>query len=77
MRLPDDCEPDVPLQPPGETEQLVASVDVHEMVAEVLYAMVHVSEPLHFTSAVGAGGAPTFAIMVLGTLPPGPVQVSV
>lgn len=75
--MPDDCEPDVPVQPPGDTEQLVAFVLDHEMVAEVLCAILQDAAPLQRMEAVGAGGAPTFAVIVLFVLPPGPVQVRV
>ena len=77
MRFPVLCEPEVPLQPPGVTEQEVEFVEDQLIVAEVLYAMLQDAKPLQRMEAVGAGGAPTFTTMVEFVEPPGPVQVRV
>jgi hypothetical protein len=66
---------DVPDQPPGLTEHVVAFMELQLNVAEVLYEMEQEAEPLQRMSAVGAGGAPTFTMTgAQATLPPGPVQ---
>ncbi len=57
MRFPLLSEPEVPDQPPGETEQELAFVEDHETVAAVLYAMLHDARPLQRMFAVGGGEA--------------------
>ena len=74
VRLPVDCEPDVPVQFGGVTVHDVLFVDDQEMVAAELYAMLQDAEPLQRMEAVGAGAAPTFTVTVSDAEPPGPVQ---
>lgn len=78
MRLPVDCEPEVPVQLGGVTVHDVLFVDDHEIVAKELYAMAQEPlEPLQRIDVVGAGAALTFTITDEFVLPPGPVQVRV
>ncbi len=70
-----DCKPDVPLQPPGETEQLVAFVLDQEIVAGESYAIEQEPKlPSHWMLAVGPGATETITVILLKSLPPGPVQ---
>lgn len=77
VKFPVDCEPDVPLQPPGETEHVVAFAEVHVMFAAVLYVMViGPSEAFALMSAVGGAGA-TFTVTDALAEPEGPEQFTV
>ncbi len=54
--MPVDWEPEVPVQPVGETEQEPALEEVQDIVAEVLYGMeIEPAEPLAVIVMVGAG----------------------
>lgn len=75
-RFPVDCEPEMPAQPPGETEQLVVFALDQEMVAAVLKGIVHESNPLHLISAVGEA-AVTFTVTEPLAEPDGPEQFTV
>jgi hypothetical protein len=75
VRLPVFCEPEVPDQPPGDIEQEVAFVLDQEIVAEVLYPMLHDEpEPSQRMFTVGALAALTITVKLLKSLPPEPTQ---
>ena len=64
VRFPDGEEPEVPVQPSGETKHELALVEDQEMVASVLYGiMIGPSDPLAFISAVGSGGGAQFGVV--------------
>jgi|SRR6266446_353233 len=75
VRLPVEFAPDVPLQLSGDTVHADASTELHEIVADVLYAItIGPSEPLALMSARGALAGWTSMRTVSVAVPPGPEQ---
>jgi hypothetical protein len=81
VRLPVLCDPEVPVQPRGETLHAVAFTDDQLMVAVAPYSMLQLPfAPLQEISADttgdGGGAAPTSTLMLAVASPTLPVQRS-